>query len=199
MHWFYHSYLTRLLHTSQRIFMRSYILMDPLSTFALALRIFVQLLFSLSILLANTIGPMYDSSSYCLNITPSRYSHLVFLLRSISLFPSKTLKTHPLAAKLQPFKSSIPMEINFFTQIRNMPYLDQCQRPPICNAESDWSFANNPACCVIYHPCKSVIICWICRKYLYLHISSKYYLNPISNLIFYLSILLGEHHSSYLI
>ncbi|GFY95641.1 hypothetical protein Acr_10g0010260 [Actinidia rufa] len=47
----------------------------------------------------------------------SRYSPLVFLPRSISLFLLEILKIPPLAAILQPIESSIPMEIKFFRSL----------------------------------------------------------------------------------
>ena len=41
----------------------------------------------------------------------------VFLPYSISLFPLETLKVPPLASKLHPFESSIPMKIKFFRRL----------------------------------------------------------------------------------
>ncbi|GFZ10000.1 hypothetical protein Acr_21g0005990 [Actinidia rufa] len=75
LHWLHHSCLARLLYISQSISLRSCTttdppgtITDPPSTPALTLRTSVQRLLPLSILLANTTGPMSNSSSPCLDI-----------------------------------------------------------------------------------------------------------------------------------
>ncbi|GFZ04756.1 hypothetical protein Acr_17g0003280 [Actinidia rufa] len=68
LHWLHHSCLARLPYISQSISLRSCTTPDPLGTPALALRTSVQRLLLLSTLLANTTGPMSDSSSPYLDI-----------------------------------------------------------------------------------------------------------------------------------
>ncbi|GFS38851.1 hypothetical protein Acr_00g0059800 [Actinidia rufa] len=70
LHWLHHLCLARLPYISQGISLRSCTssnplgtITDPPSTLALALRTSVQWLLPLSNLLANTTGPMSDSSS----------------------------------------------------------------------------------------------------------------------------------------
>ncbi|GFY91434.1 transporter associated with antigen processing protein 1 [Actinidia rufa] len=102
-----------------------------------------------SIHLANTTGPMSDSSSPVWTFSLSRYSLPVFLL----LFPLETLSVPPLASKLHRFDSCISMK---HALPRSPSWISRLP----CG--TGLSFANNR---VVSHPYKS-LACYMCREHL---------------------------------
>ncbi|GFY85711.1 hypothetical protein Acr_04g0004490 [Actinidia rufa] len=119
----------------------------------LLLRASVQRLLLSSIHLANTTGPMSDSSSPVWTFSLSRYSLPVFLLLQLLLFPLETLSIPPLASKLYRFDSCISMK----HALPRSPSWISC-----LPCGTGLSFANN---CIVSHPYKS-LACYMCREHL---------------------------------
>ncbi|GFS41248.1 hypothetical protein Acr_00g0073270 [Actinidia rufa] len=125
----------------------------PSGTPALALRASVQRLLLSSIHLANTTGPMSDSSSPVWIFSFSRYSLPIILLLQLLLFPLETLSVPPLASKLHRFDSCISMK---HALPRSPSWISRLP----CG--TGLSFANNR---VVSHPNKS-LACYMCREHL---------------------------------
>ncbi|GFZ01894.1 hypothetical protein Acr_15g0005030 [Actinidia rufa] len=145
----------------------------PSGTPALALRASVQRLLLSSIHLANTTGPMSDSSSPVWTFSLSRYSLPVFLLLQLLLFPLETLSVPPLASKLHCFDSCISMN---HALPRSPSWISRLP----CG--TGLSFANNR---VVSHPNNS-LACYMCREHLCLCTSGKQFLNQKSSLTLHL-------------